>query len=155
MSVGPFYLLYLKPNWMLIAKPAAIEADTLGHPEFWRSLCVEFLAPHYAIKSERRIKALSELCYAMPRGRCAMLLQKRSTAPKKWAIYNGGDFSAWIRIKAQNQIIRAFGLESENKLGNVAFVSDEHEVMQADDQLRIQRIIGPVPYGRIQTNEKG
>lgn len=155
MSVGPFYLLFLDPAWKLFAQPADSETDTLGHPDFWRRLCAEILAPHYGIKTEKSIKALGELCYAMPRGRCAMLLQKRPTAPKKWAIYHGNDLPAEVRAMFQKQIITAFGLESELKKENVAFASDEHEVMQPDDQLRIQRIIGPVPYGRIKDNEMG
>ena len=143
MSVGPFYFIYLRPKWKLFAKPADNDAEFFGHPKFWRGLCKDVIAPHYGIQDERMVKTLSELCYAMPRGRCSQPLSRRGKLMDSWTIYHGGDVTGGFQ-KNSAAIIRSFGL----KRGQVRFVLDEHETMQADDQQRIQKIIGPVPYLR-------
>ena len=148
MSVGPFYFVYLRPRWKLYAKPTDSEAETLGHPEFWRQLCTDQFAPHYSIRDERVIIRLRELCYAMPRGRCSQDLRRRKASPALWTIYHGGDFpdghsnEHWAAA-----ILAAFNM----KKCQAQFTFDEHETMQADDQERLQQIVGRIPYAKRNT----
>jgi len=141
MSVGPFYCVYLRPRWRLFAIAADSESETLGHPSFWRLLCNEVIAPHYRIRNK---KSLSELCYGMPRGRCAQALSRRGKAMQAWTIYHGGDFPSTKSVVGSDAILAVFKL----KKANVKFMFDVHETMQADDQVWIQQIIGPVPYSK-------
>jgi hypothetical protein len=144
--VGPWYWVYLRPRWRLFAAPVRAEQETIGHPEFWRQIVVGFLAPHYGVTNPRKIEMLAQLCYSMPRGRCAMPM-RRPGHPPSWAVYHGGEFPAGSDPEnLKRTLLRRFGLTTEAKRGGVRFVLDEHEIMQDDDQRRLQRIIGPVPY---------
>jgi hypothetical protein len=143
--VGPWYWIYLRPCWRLFAAPAEHEEETLGHVEFWRQLATGVFARHYGL-APKKIAVAQDLCYAMPRGRCARRTPKRQT-DRTWALYEGGDLPKGLRPAKERRLLLAkFGLRAEARDGNVEFVHDEHEVMQEDDQLRLQRIIGAVPY---------
>lgn len=143
MSVGPFFCVYLRPLWRMFAEPAGAEEQALGHPKFWRKLCKDVVAPHYGIRDAKTIRILSDLCYAMPRGRCSRPLTRRGQSTQGWVAYHGGDFPLAKDIKdGSDAIYSAFGLGPDQ----VRFVCDDHERMQFDDQWRIQELIGPVPY---------
>ena len=144
MSVGPFYCIYLRPLWRIVAKATDSDADFLGHPTFWRGLCKDVIAPHYGIRDKKTLGVLNDLCYAMPRGRCSQALSRRGKPMQEWTIYHGGDFPDAEAIeKAATAIYSAFNLVDRSQ---VKIRYDEHERMLSDDQQRMQQIIGPVPY---------
>lgn len=144
MSVGPFYCIYLRPIWRIVAKPEETEEAALGHSEFWRILIKDVVAPHYEVQNKVQIRSLSDLCYAMPRGRCSRALSDRGTPMHELTIYHGGDFPDAESIEhAATAIYAAFKLVDHSQ---VQFRYDEHERMQSDDQQRLQQIIGTVPY---------
>jgi hypothetical protein len=139
--VGPWYYLYLRPRWRLCADPVCLEEETLGHPKFWKRLVAEFLAPHYGIKSAKKIALLEEICYGMPRGRCSQWIERRGLG--SWTLYHGSDFPSKLKPEAERmKLLNIFGLRGNE----VKVIVDDHEMMQSDDQRRLQEIIGPIPY---------
>jgi len=146
-SIGPWYWLYLRPFWRLVAHPVNSEADNLDHPEFWRRLCVEIIAPHYSIKTPKKLEVLAQLCYAMPRGRCSKTLLRRGSGAQSFILCYGRDFPTGVTEEsAKKALLKYFGLMAADRRGIVKMAFDEHERMLVDDCARIQEIIGAVPY---------
>src|SRR5437762_1764122 len=87
-----------------------IAKNLLVHPEFWRGLCNDVIAPHYRIQG-KAARILSDLCYSMPRGRCSLTVARRDSSVQSWAIYHGGDAPGTAGINGHlKAILRAFNL---------------------------------------------
>lgn len=135
---GPFYFLYLKPNWVL----KSFAAETfMGHPDFWEALVDSTIAPHYKITDPRRIAAIKNIPYSMPRGRISDY--QRPGRPMEWIGQIGNDFP-WDQ-SLRKKIVAEFNLSQQYLAGLVRFVPDYHEVMIPDDHRQFEELVMPLP----------
>jgi hypothetical protein len=136
---GPWYLVYLKPKWQVVAFTFKTQEESFGHVDVWKELA-QRLAEHYGITNPKKIAQIAELPYALPRGRVCKVKQG-------YAIFNGQDWPQYLKYtEIKNEIIKLFGLTEEHKAGRVLLAFDEHHQMLPDEQAKLQSYIGTVPY---------
>jgi hypothetical protein len=132
---GPWYMLYLKPKWVLKALPS--KGNYVDHVDYWKVLVDTELVPHYKIKNTGVIRDLYELPYSQPRGR----VQDTSKLGKRhWAVYYGVDFQ--YSQTQRNTILSAFNLTAQFHAGLVTFETDSHEIMIQEDLDMFQDLVG-------------
>lgn len=124
---GPYYFVYLKPNWVLKAMPS--KDQFMAHTDFWPALVDTVIAPFYKIKDPRRLELLRGLVYSMPRGRVSDYQMPRG--PKTWIVVCGNDFT--MNPAEQKQVLSQFNLLQQFSAGLVKFKPDDHEVMFPDE----------------------
>jgi len=125
---GPWYWVWLRPQWVLRAMPMPGEEDTIDHPALWESLAEE-VAAHHGLVDPSAVARLRNLPYAMPRGRVAVM--RRMDGRKQWVLYHGNDFQ--MTDAQRKQLVEAFNLGEQFVAGLVRFVPDEHEVVLPSD----------------------
>jgi hypothetical protein len=150
--VGPFYYVYLKPHWKIVAfaHPSGGE-ESYDHSQLWESVVSMIITKHYGLDKDQS-SDIDNLIYCMPRGRVVFQQPKDPkyhTTRGRFVIYTGADMPKSInRIKVRKDIMSKFNLlaTSLDQPERVVFADDEHEVMQEDDKRISQGIIGKVPY---------
>lgn len=132
---GPWYMLYLKPKWVLKALPS--KDNFVDHVDFWKTLVDTELVPYYKIKSSGIIRDLYEIPYSQPRGR----VQDMSALGKRhWTVYYGVDFQ--YSQAQRNTILSVFNLTGQFSAGLVTFETDSHEIMIQEDLDMFQDLVG-------------
>jgi hypothetical protein len=137
---GPWYMLYLKPKWVLRCMPMP-ELEFIGHPEFWNELVDREIVPFYKITDRSKIAELKNIPYCMPRGRVGNSSKKYS-GRMEWVASYGVDFNYTKEEKAA--ILSQFNLYSQMLNGQVRFLPDDHEVMLRYDHERFLNLITPL-----------
>ena len=132
---GPWYFLYLKPNWVLKAAPMVDEF--IGHEQYWYTLVERVIAPFYKISDQNLIASIKNIPYSMPRGRVSEYQLRNG--PRTWIAVCGNDFV--YSKKEQQQILSEFNLYQQFAAGLVRFVPDDHEVMLPVDHRRFLEIV--------------
>lgn len=128
---GPFYFIYLKPQWVLKAMPFPGRQDeTMDHTDFWYGLVDSVIAPHYKISDPKVIAELKRrMPYSQPRGR---VVQRRNYGGRtEWVIYHGVDFR--YDVEQKRAILSAFNLGEVAFNGSVRWVPDDHHLMLKAD----------------------
>jgi len=139
---GPWYWVFLRPRWELIAAPADCQDVTWGHPRVWRELVIPRLTLHCRLTSSQ-VVALKEVPYAMPRGRVSLTNSRNP----HWVLWNGNDLPKAIPFKqAYRKLITAFDLKTDLRMGIVQTRYDEHERMLPHDVAILENILGPIPF---------
>jgi len=130
---GPYYWVYLNPNWVLKSVPVEGNAETVDHVNFWRNVISPLMSTHYKA-NERDI---NDLPYSMPRGRVQVLPDRQGR--QTWVIYHGLDFLMTDSMK--KQVLEQFDLSAQWRAGLVRFVPDDHEIVMQDDFESIKSLI--------------
>jgi hypothetical protein len=120
---GPWYFVFLKPNWVLQTMPMSGDEQTMDHPDFWKVIVTQNIAPHYKIKKQSIIADLQNLPYAMPRGRITSI--QTFGGRKQWAAYHGNDYQYSTADK--KKIASEFNLTEQLYAGLLRFIPDDHE----------------------------
>lgn len=150
-SHGPWYWLYLKPDWVLRAFDVPVGDDSLDHGDLWEHSCALEVLKHYKIASRsEEAKALINAPYGFPRGRCVHIDSKESMRGiNKFELAWGQDLPKSLSLeKERRKLIGAFHLTSILLQDNarVKFVRDNHEQMLSEDQKILQSVVGKIPY---------
>ncbi len=134
---GPWYMLYLKPNWVLRCMPMP-EMEFMGHPAFWSGLVDKDIVPFYKINDPKIVAQLKNIPYCMPRGRVGYG-QKKFSGRIEWVASIGVDFKYTPAQKAA--ILTQFNLYAQMLNGQVRFLPDDHEVMLRDDHTQFLSLV--------------
>ena len=132
---GPWYMLYLKPKWVLKALPS--KDNFVDHVDFWKTLVDTELVPYYKIKSSGIIRDLYEIPYSQPRGR---VQDMNALGKRHWTVYYGVDFQ--YSQAQRNTILSVFNLMGQFSAGLVTFETDSHEIMIQEDLDMFQDLVG-------------
>jgi hypothetical protein len=150
---GPWYFVFLKPNWALQTMPMPGDEATMDHPDFWKSIVSQKIVPHYKIKKQSIIADLMNLPYAMPRGRITST--QTFGGRKQWAAYHGNDYQYSMADK--KKIVSEFNLTEQLYAGLVRFIPDDHEHAISHDFERFISIVNlkapAIPQFKIQEPE--
>lgn len=138
---GPFYYIYLQPTWVLKTMGSANPEDFISHPDYWEGLVDTVVAPHYKITDPKRIEAIKNLPYSMPRGRVNELLKPGRRV--EWAVLIGNDIKYSMAL--QKQILSSFNLGPQFAAGLVRFLPDDHEIMLANDFQQFEQLVTRLP----------
>lgn len=131
---GPWYLVYLAPNWVVRNYPEdSNEIDSLDHVDYWAALAPD-VAKHYGIKD---VQSVADLPYCMPRGR--VVFRKMPDGRSEWTFYHGRDFNYDDAFK--RQLISAYDLYRQAQAGLVRFEPDPHENMSGYEHQRFLSLI--------------
>lgn len=122
---GPYYWVYLNPNWVLKSVPIEGDGETVDHVSFWDSAIAPLISNYYKIDGQK----IKDLPYSMPRGRVQVIPDKMGR--QNWVIYHGLDFPMSDIMK--KQILEQFDLSAQWRAGLVRFVPDDHEIMMRED----------------------
>ena len=139
-SEGIWYIIYLKPNWVLKTYKE-IDFPDCAHAQMWEDDLSHVVADHYKVPQ----KKLASLPYAFPRGRIANLNPGRGiTTPSdrygdKWVVYYGKDLPGGDG-KWKAKILSSFDLSSF--IGRVEWKLDDHEITQEEDVAEMVGLIG-------------
>jgi len=133
---GPWYYVYLKPNWVLKTAGVAGEEMSIDHPDYWVTLVDTVIAPFYKINDPMKIKALKNMPYCMPRGRVQYM--RKMGGPRLWNAYHGRDFA--YTMDEKKKIAAQFNLLPQLYEGMLRFVPDLHEAMLPADFQRFQTL---------------
>jgi len=137
---GPWYMVYLKPNWVLRAMPMP-DDQFMDHVDHWPQIVDRDIVPFYKIKDPSVIAKLKEIPYCMPRGRVSNTTSRFSQRPQ-WSAFHGMDFNYSKQEKAA--ILAQFNLYAQMLNGQVRFAPDDHEVMQQYDHEQFLRLVTPL-----------
>ena len=141
-SAGIWYIIWLKPNWVLRTY-SENDFPNVDHFTIWdRALHIE-VADYYKINE----KKIQNLTYAFPRGRVVyrnkrgrpVSVSMTSDMTGKWFLYHGNDSPGGIS-KWKKKLITEFNLGGF--LGNITWNYEEHECMQREDVHQMSSIIG-------------
>ncbi|MDP1713084.1 MAG: hypothetical protein Q8K86_11590 [Candidatus Nanopelagicaceae bacterium] len=138
-SEGIWYLLWLKPYWVLRDFKES-EFPGLNHSDIWEQSLYLDVAKHYGLTS----KPFKLLSYAFPRGRIVNLNPSKKeigtraeTARGRWVVLFGNDLpnaSLW-----KKRVITAFNLAP---FLPIEWRFDEHETTQEEDVTEMKSLIG-------------
>ena len=147
---GPWYYVYLKPNWVLKTAGVPGEESSFDHADYWITLVDMVVAPFYKIKDPKIIAELKNMPYCMPRGR--VVYRKVMGGNREWVAYHGADFNYSITEK-KKKIASAFNLLPMLYEGRMRFALDDHHLIQAHDFQKFNSMVTQVNMKNVQLVE--
>ncbi len=119
---GPWYLIYLRPEWRLVAAPYSKQESSTGHYDLWEDRVIPLLARHYRIPQSTDLMRLANAPYGYPRGRV-------SISGNTIAVHHGQDWpkdlsTDWVKQTIENR----FHLEN---LPDLQWSCDERFALQS------------------------
>jgi hypothetical protein len=140
-SEGVWYLIYLKPNWIIRAYKD-IDYPNVDHVKVWSRDVSHIVAEHYKTSQ----KEIEMHPYAFPRGRVVNINPSRKGVPTraemygdKWAMYFGDDLPGGA-AKWKAKILNEFDLSWT--IGRIEWRYDDHEIRQDEDVRSLSVAIG-------------
>lgn len=129
-SEGIYYLIWMKDVWFFYPVVGHV-----AHHAVWREKVAPMLAEVYGVELDHRLLIPWR---SMPRGRIRQ-------DGKSWVIEHGNDTDGLYNMRELiSEIVSAFGLTKEHRLGLVRADYWDHEEMLAGHQMMIQKVTGNI-----------